>query len=155
MHKIWFLSVSVSSQYFKSLNPLRMKNIAYIGSWKHFVFVFVCVLVSLSLYLSFCKSLSWSLSSPDDRLIENILFAWTRTLYNGDRWRCHQPREDRATQQWILNAEFCNEKTKSLFRKVRAFPSMHCLDLNNATFMFFSFPNTALRNGSNCQKHGF
>ena len=60
MHKIWFLSVSVSSQYFKSLNPLRMKNIAYIGSWKHFVFVFVCVLVSLSLYLSFCKSLSLS-----------------------------------------------------------------------------------------------
>ena len=30
-----------------------MKNIAYIGSWKHFVFVFVYVWVSLSLYLFF------------------------------------------------------------------------------------------------------
>ena len=185
MHKIWFLSVSVSSQYFKSLNPLRMKNIAYIGSWKHFVFVFVCVFVfvitrrqpiwyfkslnpllliniayigswkhfvfvfvcvSLSLYLSFCKYssrslslslslssqedrqynilnpwiplllisiayigswkhfvfvfvcvcvslslsfckyLSRSLSSADEKLSENIWFVWSRTSYSGDKW---------------------------------------------------------------------
>ena len=43
-------------------------NIAYIGSWKHFVSVFVCVCVSLYLYLSFCMSWSRSLSSPDDKL---------------------------------------------------------------------------------------
>ena len=62
-----------------------MKNIAYIGSWKHFVFVFVCVWVSLSLYLSFCKSSSRSMSSPDDKLSENIWFAWSRTSYGGLR----------------------------------------------------------------------
>ena len=85
MHKIGFLSLSVSSQedsqynnYLKSLNPLLMKNIAYIGSWKHFVFVFVCVWVSL--YLSFCKSPSRSLSSPDDKLSENIWFVWSETV---------------------------------------------------------------------------
>ena len=81
--------------YLVSLNPLVFKNIAYIGSWKHFVFVFVCVCVSLSLYLSFCKYLSRSLSSPDDKLSENIWFVWSRTSYSGDiwlkvgrRWRC-------------------------------------------------------------------
>ena len=52
----------------------RNANTAYIGSWKHFVFVFVCVCVSLSLSLSFCKYLSRSLSSPDDKLSENIYF---------------------------------------------------------------------------------
>ena len=58
--------------YLISLNPLHFKNIAYIGSWKHFVFVFVfvCVCVSLSLYLSFCKYSSRSLSSPDDKVSE-------------------------------------------------------------------------------------
>ena len=60
-----------------------MKNIAYIGSWKHFVFVFVCVWVSLSLYLSSCKSSSRSMSSPDDKLSENIWFAWSRISYGG------------------------------------------------------------------------
>ena len=55
------------------MNPLLLINIAYIGSWKHFVFVFVRVCVSLSLYLSFCKYLSPSMSSPDDKLSENNL----------------------------------------------------------------------------------
>ena len=66
-----------------------MKNIAYIGSWKHFVFVFVCVWVSLSLYLSFCKSSSRPMSSPDDKLSENIWFVWSKTSYGGDKWKCH------------------------------------------------------------------
>ena len=35
----------------------------------------------LSLYLSFCKSLSRSLSSSDDKLSENIWFVWSRTSY--------------------------------------------------------------------------
>ena len=61
-----------------------MKNIAYNESCKHFVFVFVYVWVSLSLYLSSCKSLSQSMSSPDDKLSENIWFAWSRTSYGGD-----------------------------------------------------------------------
>ena len=81
-------------------------NIAYIGSWKHFVSVFVCVCVSLSLYLSFCNSSSQSLSSPDDELSENIWFVWSRTSYSGDKWRCHhadgrtdeRTSENRATQ---------------------------------------------------------
>ena len=65
-----------------------MKNIVYIGSWKHFIFVFVCVWMSLSLYLSFCKSSSRSLSSPD-KLSENIWFVWSKTSYDGDKWRRH------------------------------------------------------------------
>ena len=35
--------------------------------------------------MSFCKSSSWSLSSPDDRLSENILFVRSRTSYSRDR----------------------------------------------------------------------
>ena len=31
--------------YLISLKPLLLKNIAYLGSLKHFVFVFVCVIV--------------------------------------------------------------------------------------------------------------
>ena len=59
----------------------------------HFLFIFVCVCVSLSLYLSFCKSSSQSMSSPDDKLSENIWFAWSRTSYGGDKWRCHHRDE--------------------------------------------------------------
>ena len=70
--------------HFKSLNSLLLINTAYIGSWKHFVSVFVCV--SLSLYLSFCKYSSWPLSSPDDKLSENMV---CRTSYSGDKWRCY------------------------------------------------------------------
>ena len=47
-----------SRRHFKLLNSLLLINIAWIGAWKHFVSVFVCV--SFSLYLSFCKS--WSQS---------------------------------------------------------------------------------------------
>ena len=48
--------------YLISLNLLLLKDIAYIGSWMHLVFVFVCV----SLSLSFRNSWSCSLSSPDE-----------------------------------------------------------------------------------------
>ena len=65
-------------------------NIAYIRSWKHFVSVFFCVCVSLSLYMFFCKSSSRSLSSPDNKLSENIWFVWSTTSYGGDKWRCHR-----------------------------------------------------------------
>ena len=37
--------------------------------------------MSLSLYLSLCSSRS--MSSPDDKLSENIWFAWSRTSYGG------------------------------------------------------------------------
>ena len=88
--------------YLVSLNPLVFKNIAYIGSWKHFVFVYVCVSF---LYLSFCKSSSWSLSSPDGRLSENIWFVWSSISYsavykNGDvnRW----DKQQRTTKIELL-----------------------------------------------------
>ena len=71
-----------------SMNPLLFKILACIGYWKNVVFVFVCV----SLYLCFCKSSSWSLwllSSPDDKLSENIWFLWSKTSHDGDKWRCH------------------------------------------------------------------
>ena len=45
--------------------------------------------MSLSLYLSFCKSSSQSLSSPDDKLSKNIWCVWSRTSYGVDKWRCH------------------------------------------------------------------
>ena len=83
--------------YLISLNPLPFKNIAYIGSWKHFVFVFVCAYVSLSLHLSFSKpAVIVITASPDNKLSENIWFVWYRTSYSGDDWlkmgrrrRCH------------------------------------------------------------------
>ena len=62
--------------YLISLNPLPFKNIAYIGSWKHFVFVFVCAYVSLSLHLSFSKPVVIVITaSPDNKLSENIWFV--------------------------------------------------------------------------------
>ena len=81
MENIWWNILEVIS-YLISLNHLLLKSIAQIGSWKHFVFVFVCV--SLSLYLPFCKSSPCSLSSPDDKLSEIISFVWSRTSYSGD-----------------------------------------------------------------------
>ena len=69
--EIFLVEIFKGNAIFDILTQL-LKNIAYIGSWKHFVFVFVCVCMSLSFYLSFCNSSSWSLSSPNDRLIENI-----------------------------------------------------------------------------------
>ena len=91
--------------HFKFLNSLLLINIAYIGSWKHFVFVFVCVCVSLSLYLSFCKSSSRSLSSPDDKLSEIIWFVWSKTSFDGDKWRCehgdNQPESENNVSQQI------------------------------------------------------
>ena len=87
-----------------------MKNIAFIGSWKHFVFVFVCVWVSLSLYLSSCKSSSRSMSSPDDKLSENIWFVWSRTSYGGDKWRCHAWSRTDTHVNIVL--EFCEVWTE-------------------------------------------
>ena len=51
---------------------MLLKNIAYIGSWKHFVFFFVCVCVSLSLFLFLCMSLCWSLLSLDHIWFQKI-----------------------------------------------------------------------------------
>ena len=58
--------------------------------------------MSLSLYLSFFKSLSRSMSSPDDKFSENI---WLYGLkhhtveMNGDvTTQYEQPNKDRATQ---------------------------------------------------------
>ena len=55
--------------------------------------------MSLSLYLSFCKSSSQSMSSPDDKLSENIWLAWSRTSYGGDKWRCHHGDEQQRTRR--------------------------------------------------------
>ena len=90
--------------YLVSLNPLLFKNIACIGSWKHFVFAFFCVCVSWSFSLSFCMTFSCSLSSPDDKLSENI---WFRTSYSGDKLRCHRCGTDELGKigllsQWTL-----------------------------------------------------
>ena len=50
----------------------------------------LCLSVFVSiLYLSFYMSLSWSLSSLDDKLSENIWFVWFKTSYGGDKWKCH------------------------------------------------------------------
>ena len=87
------------------VKPSLMKNIAYIESWRHIVFVFVCVLVSFSLYL-----LSRSMSSPDDKLSENIWFVWSRTSYGGDKWRCHAWSRTDTHVNIVL--EFCEVWTE-------------------------------------------
>ena len=101
--------------YLISLNLMLFKNIAYIGSWKHSVFVFVCVCVSLS----FCMSSSWSLSSLDNKLTENIWFVWSRTSYSGDKWRCFhagQPkREDRAGRRVLQFRQYMFSIYASIF----------------------------------------
>ena len=47
--------------------------------------------------------------SPGDKLSENIWFAWSRTSYGGDKWRCHtwsqthtRTCEYRARILWML-----------------------------------------------------
>ena len=105
------------------MNSLLLINIAYIGSWKHFVSVFVCVCVSLSLYLSFCNSSSQSLSSPDDELSENIWFVWFKTSYDGDKWRCYHG--DKWTTNNKVKIELVNKLTKdcwlSQFYRIKTF----------------------------------
>ena len=46
---------------------------------------------------SFCKYLSRSLSSPDDKLSENIWFVWSKTSYDGYKWRCYHGDDERRT----------------------------------------------------------
>ena len=29
------------------------------------------------------------MSSPNDKFSENIWFVWSKTSYDGDKWRCH------------------------------------------------------------------
>ena len=47
---------------------------------------------------SFCKYLSRSLSSPDDKLSENIWFVWFKTSHDGDKWRCYHGDDERTTK---------------------------------------------------------
>ena len=71
----------------------------------HWVLEALCIcLCQLCVSLSFCKYLSRSLSSPDDKLSENICFVWPKTSYDGDKWRCYHgdkqttKSENRASQ---------------------------------------------------------
>ena len=86
IHPLTKYSRRLLISHFKFLNSLLLINIAYIGSWKHFVSIFVCVCVSLS--LPYHKSLSRSLLSPDDKVSENIWFVWSSLYHtvevNGD-----------------------------------------------------------------------
>ena len=52
-------------------------------------------IVTVCVSLSFCKYSSRSLSSPDDKLSENIWFVWSKTSYDGDKWRCHHGDDER------------------------------------------------------------
>ena len=87
--KLWW-TFFVEMPYLISLNPLLqifsihwvLEALCICLCLCMCVFVFVCVCVSLS----FFKYPSRSLSSPDDRLSENIWFVWFRTSYSGDKW---------------------------------------------------------------------
>ena len=68
------------------------------------------VSLSLSLYLSFCKYLSRSLSSPDDKLSENIWFVWSKTSFDGDKWRCHHG--DKQTNNRKVKIGLVSKSTK-------------------------------------------
>ena len=70
----------------------------------------VSLSLSLSLYLSFCKYSSRSLSSPDDKLSENIWFVWSKTSFDGDKWRCHQG--DRKPSENRVKTELVSKSTK-------------------------------------------
>ena len=63
----------------KSCDKKKKIRIIFMGN-------FVCV--TLSLYLSFCNSLSCSFSSPDDKLSENIWFCIS-TSYSAEKVGCH------------------------------------------------------------------
>ena len=65
--ELFLVEIFKGNAIFDILTQL-LKNIAYIGSWKHFVLVFVCVCESLSFFMSS----SWQLSLPDDEISENI-----------------------------------------------------------------------------------
>ena len=36
-------------------------------------------------------------SSPDDKLSENIWFVWSKTSYDGYKWRCYHGDDERRT----------------------------------------------------------
>ena len=69
-----------------------------------------------------------SVPSPDDKLSENIWFVWSKTSYDGDKWRCYHGdkrttiSENRASQQidqGLLTFAILNEEilTVDLFQK--------------------------------------
>ena len=100
-----------------SLIPQIFKNIIF---WVlEALCICICLCVCVSLSLSFCKYSSRSLSSPDDKLSENIWFVWSRTSYSGDEWlkvgrrgRCYHGDEQQVKiellSQSTLEAEFRN-----------------------------------------------
>ena len=83
--------------YFVSSVPRTPAFDKYSINWVFEAIRIFCVCVSLS----FCKSSSWSLSSPDDKLSANIW--WSLTSYSGDKCKCYHAeqtneQQDSATQ---------------------------------------------------------
>ena len=86
MERFWWTFLE-EMPYLIFLNDLLLKNIAYIGYLKHFIFVCVCV--------CFCMSLSWSSSSPE--AFRKYLFCMVLNLISGDK------QTNKETKEIIVN----------------------------------------------------
>ena len=69
--------------------------------------MYVCLCLCICL---FCKYSSRSLSSPDDKLSENIWFVWSKTSFDGDKWRCHYG--DKQTNNRKVKIGLVSKSTK-------------------------------------------
>merc|ERR1712060_340584 len=50
-----------------------------------------------------------SVSSPDDKLSENIWFVWSKTSYDRDKWRCYHGDKRRTNNK--VKIELVNKST--------------------------------------------
>ena len=53
------------------------------------------------------------MSSPDDKLSENIWFVWSKTSYGGDKWKCH------AWTQTDTHIQTCEYRARILWNRIR------------------------------------
>ena len=71
------------------LRHSNIKMVAYKLSKNGWVMPFFVIFRLSREKLLVTVALDHPVSSPDDKLSENIWFVWSRTSFSGDKWRCH------------------------------------------------------------------
>ena len=60
------------------------------GTFLYAVCVYLCICVSVFVYLCMRHLVISVLISLDQELSENVWFVWSKPSYSGDKWRCYQ-----------------------------------------------------------------
>ena len=69
------------------------------GTFLYAVCVYLCICVSVFVYLCMTHMVISVLISLDQELSENVWFVWSKPSYSGDKWRCHGGATDGPTDK--------------------------------------------------------